>query len=289
LGITLAHNFVSAKGNGTDLTLIQPSNWNDQHIIKCDGNMLLGNLTSGNAAIQQIPLSTFMATLLGAASASALAALIGLSSTGDGKPTLKTVADPGWVMMNDLTIGNTGSGATNFADPSTQALFTLLYTNVSDAGAPVLTSAGAASTRVAQGSAAAAWSAGCQMSLPKQLGRALVSANTTNLLGTAFGSNTLTLQRSDLPNVAPTYTGSAVYTSLALNSSLVTGSGGIAGGIAAASGPYYALSGAVYVAAPVATGYVTSAGTVQSLNGGVAQTSPALQPASAAWNVMVKL
>ena len=54
-------------------------------------------------------------------------------TTGDVKQTFKTVADAGWVMMNDGSIGDGSSGAMTRANPDTQALFTLLWNNIGDA------------------------------------------------------------------------------------------------------------------------------------------------------------
>jgi hypothetical protein len=85
-------------------------------------------------------------------------------TTGDVKLTLKTVADSGWVMMDDGTIGDTGSGGTTRADPDCEALFLLLYT-IPDAWCPVPGGRGA--------SAAADWAAGKTITLPRTLGRAL--------------------------------------------------------------------------------------------------------------------
>jgi len=98
-------------------------------------------------------------------------------TTGDAKLTLKTVADAGWVIMDDGTIGNDLSGATR-ANRDTKNLFTLLFNNINDANAPIFTSAGAATTRAAQTDAVSAWAAHCRMSLTKQLGRALAIGGT---------------------------------------------------------------------------------------------------------------
>ena len=137
----------------------------------------------------------------------------GRFSTGDAKITLRTVADPGWLMMNDGTIGSASSGA-DYANVLAQALFTLLFTNISDAAAPILTSAGAATTRAAQGSAAAAWTANCRMSLTKQLGRSLAVAGagsglTSRALGAALGAETETPTIPKSANHGHTDTGHA--------------------------------------------------------------------------------
>jgi microcystin-dependent protein len=93
-------------------------------------------------------------------------------STGDVKLTLKTVADTGWVMCNDSTIGSATSGA-SYQNANAQALFTLLFNNITDTFSPIYTSGAVPTTRAAQGSVGAAWAANCQISLTKVLGRAL--------------------------------------------------------------------------------------------------------------------
>lgn len=102
----------------------------------------------------------------------------GLFTTGDAKITLKTTPDAGWVMMDDGTIGNLGSGSSNRSNSDTQNLFNLLYANITDADAPLFSSTGAATTRAAQGTAALAFAANCRIALTKQLGRALAIAGT---------------------------------------------------------------------------------------------------------------
>lgn len=102
-------------------------------------------------------------------------------STGDVKLSMKTVADPGWIMVNDGTIGSGASGAT-YANANAQALFLLLWGNVSDAFAPVVGGRG--------GSAAADWAANKKITLTKMLGRALaISGAGAGLTARALGEN----------------------------------------------------------------------------------------------------
>jgi hypothetical protein len=145
-------------------------------------------------------ISAYIATLMNAADAAAARVTLGLAdtgfSTGDAKITLKTTADPGWLIMNDGTIGSGSSGAT-YQNPNAQALFALLFNNVDDTAAPLFTSAGLGTTRAAQANAATAWSNNCRMSLTKQLGRGLAVAGsgsglTTRALGRVDGAETHT-------------------------------------------------------------------------------------------------
>lgn len=125
-----------------------------------------------------------------------------LPSTGDVKPTFKTTADPGWIFCADNTIGNTGSGATN-TGLYTKALFVLLWTVLTNAISPMLTSAGAASTRGA--SAEADWNAQKRLTLSRTLGRALANAGagaglTARALGEwNVGAETVTLSIAEMP------------------------------------------------------------------------------------------
>lgn len=116
-------------------------------------------------------------------------------TTGDAKLTFKTTADPGWVLANDGSIGSASSGATNRANADTQALYTLLWTNVSDTYAPVATGRGA--------SAAADFGANKAMTLPKSLGRVLGvygsgSGLTARSLGETTGAETVVLSEANL-------------------------------------------------------------------------------------------
>jgi len=119
--------------------------------------------------------------------AAALAVLGGtLFTTGDAKLTLKT-SETGWVAANDGTIGDASSGATTRANADCEALFTLLWANVSNTWAAVSSGRGA--------SAAADWAAHKTIALPKALGRALAAAGagsglTSRALGEILGEET---------------------------------------------------------------------------------------------------
>ena len=130
--------------------------------------------------------------------------LYGTLTTGDVKLSFKTVADPGWILMNDGSIGDASSGATTLANAVTQPLFTLMYNNIVDAWAPIQTSGGGATTRGAQGTASAAYAAHCRLVLPKVLGRAIATAGagiglTARALGGIFGEENHTLLAGELP------------------------------------------------------------------------------------------
>jgi len=113
-------------------------------------------------------------------------------TTGDAKITLKTVADAGWLMMNDGTIGAAGSTAT-FRSDTAHALFVLIWANIPDAWAPVTGGRGA--------SAEADWSANKPIALTKQLGRALAIAGAgAGLTNRVLGSNAGEEKHTQLPS-----------------------------------------------------------------------------------------
>lgn len=119
------------------------------------------------------------------------------ASTGDMKPTFKSSADAGWVLLDDGTIGSASSGASNRANADTEGLFTLLWDNVIDTWAPVSTGRGA--------SAAADFAADKTITLPLALGRALGAAGagaslTTRVLGENLGAETHQLTESEMPS-----------------------------------------------------------------------------------------
>lgn len=139
-------------------------------------------------------------------------------TTGDVKTTLKSVADAGWVIMNDGTIGDASSGATTRANADAQALFTLLWTNVSNTNCPVSGGRGA--------SAAADFAAHKTIALPKMLGRAMAAAGTgagltARNLGDTAGEETHTLTVSEIPSHSHTYS----QLSSAVSGSFFWGSG----------------------------------------------------------------
>ena len=115
-------------------------------------------------------------------------------TTGDIKVSIKTVADAGWVVMNDGTIGSASSGATTRANADTQALFELLWNNTTNANCAVSGGRGA--------SAAADFSANKTIALPKMLGRALAvsgagSGLTSRAMAAILGSeNAIVVQHN---------------------------------------------------------------------------------------------
>ena len=57
MAISIKHNFSSPKVNGTDNTLIQPSNWNDEHALTLGAGKVLGRDSSVGGNVQELAIS----------------------------------------------------------------------------------------------------------------------------------------------------------------------------------------------------------------------------------------
>jgi hypothetical protein len=57
MAVSLKHAFSSAKTDGADATLVQPSNWNAEHTLQLATNRLLGRTTAGTGAVEEISIA----------------------------------------------------------------------------------------------------------------------------------------------------------------------------------------------------------------------------------------
>lgn len=117
--------------------------------------------------------------------------------TGDVKIGYFASTPPGWVYMNDGSIGNVGSGATTRANQDTFQLYKTIWDSVVDGWAPVSGGRGA--------SAIADFIAGKTLTLPRVLGRALAGDGTGagltgRDLGEWLGAQSYSLVTANLPN-----------------------------------------------------------------------------------------
>lgn len=78
MAISLKHTFQSAKADGTDSTLVQPSNWNAEHTLTLAAGRLLGNGAGTAGVAQELTPSANFALTSGALD---LAASISISGT----------------------------------------------------------------------------------------------------------------------------------------------------------------------------------------------------------------
>ncbi|MCK1562436.1 hypothetical protein IVB08_00225 [Bradyrhizobium sp. 173] len=192
----------AAAANATTAPTFSPNGLTARNIVKNSGNLLAAGDIAGvnHDLILRYNTGGLFWELLNPSNSAALAAA---PTTGDVKMTIKTVADSGWLLLNDGTFGSATSGSSNSTSALNQALFVLMFNNLSDTAAPVFTSTGAATTRAGQGTAAAAWTANCRMSLPKTLGRAWAVAGdggglTSRALGSIVGEETHLLTAAEI-------------------------------------------------------------------------------------------
>ena len=97
-------------------------------------------------------------------------------STGDCVFTFKTVPDPGWILVDDGSVGGPASGATTRANNDTFDLFALFWAPPYTTICRMLNSSGSPVARGA--SAAADFAANRRIVIPKMLGRALAAGGT---------------------------------------------------------------------------------------------------------------
>lgn len=279
--------FIAANAN-TDASTLSVSGLPAKAIVRPDGSVLKTNdITNG---ISEVRYNGSVFILL---TAKPDAPVVDTGwSTGDSKLTLKTVADPGWVMFNDGSIGDAISGATTRANADTEALFTLIWNNFSNTNAPLQDSSGNA---VARGTSAAAdYAAHRRLVTPKMLGRAIAlsgagSGLTARLLGDALGEETHALTSAENGPHSHGATGLTASSSFS----------GINDGEVKVVELSFGQGGTLAQADQFTSGFqfqtVTPRGNVTTTIGGITQSSGNasphnnMQPTTFAFNVMVKL
>ena len=82
MAVSLKHLFQSAKADGPDATLVQPSNWNAEHVLTQAADRLLGRTTSGTGPTEEITVGTGL-TFSGGVLSSSIDPSAFVSLTGD--------------------------------------------------------------------------------------------------------------------------------------------------------------------------------------------------------------
>jgi hypothetical protein len=199
-GVSAAFDTLAEIATALSTKVIAPGTNTTNRVPRWNGantKTLSDGLDVGTAANNLVQLDGF--AKLPAVDGSQLTNMPSAFTTGDAKLTYKMVADPGWVLLNDGSIGNAGSGASTRANGDTLALFTLLYPlplqMFDSAGTPIGRGANAATD----------FAANRRLALPTALGRSIAVAGagaglTPRTLGTSAGSETET------PTIAKTAT-----------------------------------------------------------------------------------
>lgn len=204
--------FRAANTNTSTTPTFAPNGLTAHTITKVGGSALaLGDIQANQECELRYNLANTRWELLNPSNVTPLAAV---AMTGMVVLTVATSAPTGWLIFDDGTFGSATSGSSNSNSALNQALFTLMFNNVSDSNAPLFTSTGSGTTRAGQGTAAAAWAANCRMSLPKTLGRALGVAGagsglTSRALAATVGTETDTLAAGNIPSLTSSGSASA--------------------------------------------------------------------------------
>lgn len=80
--ISLKHAFQSTKGDGTDATRVQPSNWNAEHAITLAADSLVGRGSTAGAAVE-ITCTAFGRTLIASADQAAARTALAAAAASD--------------------------------------------------------------------------------------------------------------------------------------------------------------------------------------------------------------
>jgi hypothetical protein len=117
--VSLKHTFQSAKTDSADATIVQPSNWNQEHVLTAAAGKVLGRDTSGAGNVQELPISVTSAgnvtipnnfAVTGTTGLTGTTTLVDLTSTGTASLTNLGVTGT-TTLTNALTVANGGTGA----------------------------------------------------------------------------------------------------------------------------------------------------------------------------------
>jgi WD40 repeat protein len=119
--VSLKHTFQSAKDDSADATLVQPSNWNQEHVLTAAAGKVLGRDTSSDGTVQELPISVTSAgnvtipNNFAVTGTTTLTTALGVASGGTGLATLTA---------NNVLIGNGTSAVTSVAPGTAGNLLT---------------------------------------------------------------------------------------------------------------------------------------------------------------------
>jgi hypothetical protein len=158
--VSLKHIFQSTKDDSGDVTIVQPSNWNEEHVLTCSTARILGRTTAGTGVVEELSvgdgLSLSAGTLAvgtvpvanggtGATTLTANNVLLGNGTsavqtvapgtsgnvlTSNGTTWASTAPPNGWTQIAALTT-TSGTTATFSSIPSTYTQLLVVYAGVS--------------------------------------------------------------------------------------------------------------------------------------------------------------
>jgi hypothetical protein len=189
--VSLKHTFTSAKIDSADPTIVQPSNWNEEHVLTAAAGKVLGRDTSGNGVVQELPISVTAAgnvtipnnfAVTGTTGLTGTTTVVNLTSTGTATLTNLSVTGT-TTLTNALTAANGGTGVATL--PANNVLIgngTSAVTGVAPGAAGnLLTSNGTTWTSVATSGAEI-------VRVPRTSNTQIVGTNRSNLIDITSGT-----------------------------------------------------------------------------------------------------
>ena len=92
--VSLKHTFTSAKTDSADATIVQPSNWNEEHALTLATNKVLGRATAGTGVAEELSVGTALSVSGGTLAVTTVPVANGgtgtATSTGTGSVVLNT-------------------------------------------------------------------------------------------------------------------------------------------------------------------------------------------------------
>ena len=109
--LSIKHAFHSSKTDGSDSTLVQPSNWNADHDITMATSSIMGRISAGSGSVEELAYKDVW-TILGIVAATAVVFYQATPPTGFTQVT--TVNDGAFRVVNDAVSGGTSGGTAGF-------------------------------------------------------------------------------------------------------------------------------------------------------------------------------
>lgn len=107
MAVSLKHNFQSAIPDGSDATLVRPSDWNAEHVLTLATGKLLGRSTAGTGAAEEVTPGTGLSLSGGTLSVTTtVSAAIGYTIDGQGNVIVTGVAGTGLQVPFACTINS---------------------------------------------------------------------------------------------------------------------------------------------------------------------------------------
>lgn len=146
MAISLIHAFVSAIADGGDASVVRPSNWNAQHTLTQATARVLGRLTAGAGAVEELTFAQVLANLAGTTTNdSAAAGLLGEYQESEvlvASAVALTTATPANVTSLSLTAGDWDVWATTAYSLNAATTLTLIAGGINTTSATFPTSPG---------------------------------------------------------------------------------------------------------------------------------------------------